>query len=50
VIEIVQKMHEYGIPLDELMGRKAGTQPDEPSAKYREPDTGSMWSDAGAPA
>jgi len=47
MIEIVQKMREYGISLNELMGRKAGTQPNEPPAKYRDPATGSTWSGRG---
>ncbi|SAK90936.1 H-NS histone family protein [Caballeronia ptereochthonis] len=51
LIEIVQKMREYGISLNELMGRKPGSQPDEPSAKYRDPVSGSTWSGRGrAPA
>jgi DNA-binding protein H-NS len=49
--EIVQKMREYGITLNELMGRKPGVQVDEPAAKYRDPDTGATWSGRGrAPA
>jgi DNA-binding protein H-NS len=50
--EIVQKMREYGISLNELMGRKPATQPaDEPAAKYRDPVSGATWSGRGrAPA
>ncbi|KAK46201.1 histidine biosynthesis protein [Caballeronia jiangsuensis] len=47
MIEIVQKMREYGISLNELMGRKSGTPPDEPRPKYRDPATGSTWSGRG---
>ncbi|BBU32702.1 hypothetical protein BTHE68_64360 (plasmid) [Burkholderia sp. THE68] len=51
MIEIVQKMREYGISINELMGRKSGAEPDEPSAKYRDPASGSTWSGRGrAPA
>ena len=49
--EIVQKMHEYGITPDELLGRKPSAQPARSSAKYRDPVTGSTWSGRGrAPA
>jgi DNA-binding protein H-NS len=63
LIEIVQKMREYGISLNELMGRKPGAEagvaavagmaadPDEPRAKYRDPVSGATWSGRGrAPA
>ncbi|WP_374729486.1 H-NS histone family protein [Caballeronia calidae] len=49
--EIVQKMREYGITLNELMGRKAGEpspEPEqEPAAKYRDPVSGATWSGRG---
>jgi DNA-binding protein H-NS len=49
--EIVQKMREYGITPDELMGRKPSAQPAESSPKYRDPVSGSTWSGRGrAPA
>ncbi|WP_425428790.1 H-NS family nucleoid-associated regulatory protein [Caballeronia novacaledonica] len=47
LIEMVAKMREYGISLNELMGRKPGAQPDEPSAKYRDPVSGLTWSGRG---
>jgi DNA-binding protein H-NS len=47
LIEIVQKMREYGISLNELMGRKMGSQPVEPTAKYRDPVSGATWSGRG---
>jgi DNA-binding protein H-NS len=52
LLEIVQKMREYGISLNELMGRKAGVQhaqqaSDESSVKYRDPVSGSTWSGRG---
>ncbi|WP_143749387.1 H-NS histone family protein [Caballeronia arvi] len=50
MIEIVQKMREYGITLDELMRRKAGTQPDEPPAKYVTRLPARCEADAGARA
>lgn len=45
--EIVSKMREYSISINELMGGKAGSQPDEPPAKYRDPVSGSTWSGRG---
>lgn len=51
LIDMVQKMREYGISLNELMGRKPGALPEEPQAKYRDPATGATWSGRGrAPA
>lgn len=50
LIEMVQKMREYGISLNELMGRKPGALPDAPSAKYRDPASGATWSGRGASA
>lgn len=47
LIEIVQKMREYGISLNELMGRKTGSPPIEPGAKYRDPVSGATWSGRG---
>ena len=49
LIEIVQKMRQYGITLNELMGRKSGTQPAAPdtAAKYRDPASGATWSGRG---
>jgi DNA-binding protein H-NS len=57
LLEIVQKMREYNISLNELMGRKTGAKPaaeaaagaaaSEPVAKYREPVTGATWSGRG---
>ncbi|KIG01486.1 histone family protein nucleoid-structuring protein H-NS [Caballeronia concitans] len=49
LIEIVQKMREYGITLNELLGRK----PEAPHAapdvaiKYRDPASGATWSGRG---
>ena len=49
--EIVEKMREYGITLNELMGRKSDGQRPEPAAKYQDPKTGATWSGRGrAPA
>ncbi|WP_250534943.1 H-NS histone family protein [Caballeronia sp. AZ10_KS36] len=49
LIEIVQKMRQYGISLNELMGRKAGAQHSAPDAaiKYRDPESGATWSGRG---
>jgi DNA-binding protein H-NS len=53
IIEMVQKMREYGISLEELLGRKprAQEQPqaDEPvpAVKYRDPVSGATWSGRG---
>jgi DNA-binding protein H-NS len=47
LIEIVQKMREYGISLNELMGRKPGNEPAEPGAKYRDPVSGATWTGRG---
>ncbi|WP_277188675.1 H-NS histone family protein [Caballeronia sp. BR00000012568055] len=56
LLEIVQKMREYNISLNELMGRKTGAKPAvesvaavaaEPVVKYREPVTGATWSGRG---
>jgi DNA-binding protein H-NS len=52
--EIVQKMREYNISLNELMGGKPAAQvvtnpelQSEPVAKYRDPVSGSTWSGRG---
>ncbi|EKS70327.1 MULTISPECIES: H-NS histone family protein [unclassified Caballeronia] len=45
--EIVQKMREYGISLNELMGRKADSQPVGAVAQYRDPLCGATWSGRG---
>jgi DNA-binding protein H-NS len=51
LIEIVEKMREYNIGLDELMGRKS--RPQEPAkepakeVKYRDPVSGATWSGRG---
>lgn len=47
LIDIVQKMRAYGITLNELMGRKAGAQEADVSAKYRDPVSGATWSGRG---
>jgi DNA-binding protein H-NS len=47
LIEIVQKMRDYGISLSELMGRKPAVEPVEPAAKYRDPVSGATWSGRG---
>ncbi|WP_235021210.1 H-NS histone family protein [Caballeronia telluris] len=50
LIEIVQKMREYGISLHDLIGRKPApepVQPQEGAAKYRDPLTGATWSGRG---
>jgi|SRR6478736_416908 len=51
LIEIVQKMREYGITLNELLGRKPSADAPQ-SAKivtvYRDPVTGATWSGRGA--
>ncbi|WP_086974030.1 H-NS histone family protein [Caballeronia glebae] len=45
--EIVQKMREYGITLNELMGSEPREQPSEPTARYRDPLSGATWSGRG---
>ena len=53
--EIVQKMREYGISLNELMGRKPSVEAAAESTaestgstvKYRDPVSGSTWSGRG---
>ncbi|SAK99647.1 histone family protein nucleoid-structuring protein H-NS [Caballeronia arationis] len=49
LIEIVQKMREYGISLHDLIGRKSAPEPVQPegAAKYRDPLTGATWSGRG---
>jgi len=49
LIEIVQKMREYGITLNELLGRKAEARQDaaEAISKYRDPVSGATWSGRG---
>ncbi|BAN26319.1 H-NS histone family protein [Caballeronia insecticola] len=47
LIEIVQKMREYDISLNELMGRKPGEQKAEAQPKYRDPVSGATWSGRG---
>lgn len=50
LIEIVQKMREYGISLHDLIGRKPAPEPVQPpegAAKYRDPLTGATWSGRG---
>lgn len=49
LIEIVQKMREYGITLHELVGRRASATPDQSGsmAKYRDPVSGATWSGRG---
>lgn len=49
LIEIVQKMREYGITLHELIGKKAVAEPAQPegAVKYRDPATGATWSGRG---
>ncbi|MDR5856893.1 H-NS histone family protein [Caballeronia sp. LZ062] len=49
LIEIVEKMRQYGITLNELMGRKTGTQSAVPDVaiKYRDPASGATWSGRG---
>ncbi|TCK33574.1 DNA-binding protein H-NS [Paraburkholderia sp. BL8N3] len=50
LIEIVQKMREYGITVNELLGRKPSANAPQ-SAKiataYRDPVTGATWSGRG---
>jgi DNA-binding protein H-NS len=47
--EIVAKMTEYKISLQELIGTKANARlvPPVPNAKYRDPVTGATWSGRG---
>jgi len=47
--EIVAKMREYKISLQELIGTKAHARlvPPVPNAKYRDPVTGATWSGRG---
>jgi DNA-binding protein H-NS len=50
--EIVAKMREYKITLQELMGtrnqkNRAPMPPPAPNAKYRDPATGATWSGRG---
>lgn len=53
MIEIVEKMHEYNISLDKLMGRKprapepAKEFKEPKEVKYRDPETGATWSGRG---
>ncbi|SAK98032.1 histone family protein nucleoid-structuring protein H-NS [Caballeronia temeraria] len=51
LIEIVQKMREYGINLQELLGSKPKAQEPEPEpvreVKYRDPVGGGTWSGRG---
>ncbi len=42
--EIVQKMREYGISLNELVGRKQESEGTNIQAKYRDPASGATWS------
>jgi DNA-binding protein H-NS len=47
--EIIAKMREYKITLQELMGTKAQAPmvPPAANAKYRDPATGAIWSGRG---
>ncbi|SAK55317.1 histone family protein nucleoid-structuring protein H-NS [Caballeronia hypogeia] len=45
--EIVLKMREYGISLNELMGSKPAQLHSEPAAMYRDPVSGATWSGRG---
>lgn len=46
--DIVTKMREYKISLQELMGSNVPERPKAlPSAKYRDPATGATWSGRG---
>ena len=52
LLEIVQKMRDYNIGLDELLGRKSQVrepQVQEPvkEARYRDPASGAVWSGRG---
>ncbi|WP_244816860.1 H-NS family nucleoid-associated regulatory protein [Caballeronia sp. Lep1P3] len=49
LIEIVQKMREYGITLNELLGRKPGSSQAaaDTGIKYRDPTSGATWSGRG---
>ncbi|MEZ2354831.1 H-NS family nucleoid-associated regulatory protein [Caballeronia sp. RCC_10] len=49
LIEIVEKMREYGITLNELLGRKPETPgaASEVAIKYRDPASGATWSGRG---
>ncbi|MFM0323607.1 H-NS histone family protein [Caballeronia glebae] len=47
LIEIVQKMREYNIKLEELFGSKPKAQEPVKEAKYRDPVGGSTWSGRG---
>jgi DNA-binding protein H-NS len=47
LIEMVQKMREYDISLNELMDRTLGERPTAALPKYRDPVTGATWSGRG---
>ncbi len=47
LIEIVQKMRQYGISLEELSGSKPKAQEPAREAKYRDPIGGATWSGRG---
>ncbi|SAK98703.1 histone family protein nucleoid-structuring protein H-NS [Caballeronia fortuita] len=47
LIEIVQKMREYGIGLEELLGGKPKAEEPAKEAKYRDPVGGATWSGRG---
>ncbi|MHB1666969.1 MAG: H-NS histone family protein [Thiomonas sp.] len=48
VAEIKQKMADYGITLEDLGGKRAGSHKGRPvAAKYRHPLTGQTWAGRG---
>jgi DNA-binding protein H-NS len=47
LIDIVQKMREYDISLNELVGRSSAEQRLDVHPKYRDPVSGATWSGRG---
>ncbi|SAK82576.1 histone family protein nucleoid-structuring protein H-NS [Caballeronia catudaia] len=47
LLEIVQKMRDYNIGLEELLGRKSQVLEPVKEARYRDPASGAVWSGRG---